>query len=260
MPPILAFRHVPHETLGTIETSLARAGLEYRYVDLFDAMPERPAMEEAAGLIVLGGPMNVDQIDEYPYLGPEVGWIRQAVDAGLPVLGICLGSQLIAKALGARVHPNGTKEIGWYDIERTAAAQSDPLFGNSSPDGSPPGGSSPDNPATGDAMAGDVATVFQWHGDTFDLPHGAVQLARSGLCENQAFRYGDRTWGLQFHLEVTAEMVDDWLDVPENACEVAALEDVDPQAIREQTPVKLAEMETLGRVVFDRFAAICRAG
>ena len=254
MPSILAFRHVPHETLGSIKASLARTGLDFRYVDLFDAMPERPAVEEAAGLIVLGGPMNVDQIDEYPYLGPEVDWIRQAVDAGLPVLGICLGSQLIAKALGALVYPNRTKEIGWYEIQRTAEADADPLFGNVAPDGSPS-----DDLATDDAPTTDRATVFQWHGDTFDLPAGTVRLARSELCENQAFRHGDRTWGLQFHLEVTAEMVDEWLNVPENASEVAALEDVDPRAIREQTPTKRSEMEVLGRVVFDRFATICRA-
>ena len=115
---------------------------------------------------------------------------RLAMD--LPVLGICLGSQLLAKTLGARVYPNHVKEIGWYPVELTPAAADDPLFAQSG-----------------------TRTMFQWHGDTFDLPSGAVHLARSPACENQAFRYGRRAYGLQFHIEMTAAMIDDWLSVPE---------------------------------------------
>ena len=116
--------------------------------------------------------MNVDQIDQYPFLTRDVQWIEQALSRELPLLGICLGSQLLAKTLGGRSIRTGRKEIGWYPVELSAAAADDPLFAQSG-----------------------TRTVFQWHGDTFDLPAGAVHLARSPLCENQAFRYGPTPTG-----------------------------------------------------------------
>ena len=133
--------------------------------------------------------MNVDEVEKYPHLAQEVEWIKQALAAGLPTLGICLGAQLLAKALGAKVYPNRVKEIGWYSAELTPHADRDPLF---------EGG-------------GKQITVFHWHGDTFDLPPGTVRLAESKLCRNQAFRYGRSAYGLQFHIEMTAELIDSWL-------------------------------------------------
>ncbi len=228
---------MPHETLGTVATALADAGLESRYACLGSDVPPRlPPPNQLAGLVVLGGPMNVDQTDEYPFLEPEVRWIREAIEARLPVLGICLGSQLLAKALGARVRPNPVKEIGWYAVELTSEAAHDRLF----------------------AGCGPRMTVFQWHGDTFESPAGAVHLARSDLCENQAFRYGDSAYALQFHVEVTSEMIDDWLSDPGNRDELAQLDYIDPQATREEVPHELPEMQAVGARVFDRFAAICR--
>src|SRR5262249_43189076 len=154
-----------------------------------------------AGLVVMGGPMNVDQVDRYPNLAIEVQWLRQAVEAKLPILGVCLGSQLLAKALGSPVYANRIKEIGWYEVEWLPAATDDPLF----------------------STLPRPTTVFQWHGDTFDLPPGAVQLARSPQCENQAFRYGPSAYGLQFHMEVTAAIIDDWLCESGNCGELAGL-------------------------------------
>jgi GMP synthase-like glutamine amidotransferase len=180
--------------------------------------------------------MNVDEVDRYPFLRAEVGWIREAVEARIPVLGICLGAQLLAKALGAAVYPNRIKEIGWYEIALTAEAASDPLFEGCSP----------------------RQTVFQWHGDTFDLPAGAVHLATSPLCRHQAFRYGPSAYGLQFHAEMTAALVDDWLGEAGNERELAELATIDPAAIRAQTPHCLPRMETLGRQILQRFAAMCR--
>ncbi len=232
---IVILRQAAHESGGTLETVIDAAGLAYRYVDLYQEIPARLPLDRAAGLVILGGPMNVDEVDRYPFLGPEVSWIRQAVENRVPTLGICLGAQLLAKALGSRVYPADFKEIGWYSIEMTPAAADDPLL----------------------AQTG-TRTVFQWHGDTFDLPHGAVHLARSPLCENQAFRYGPSAYGLQFHVEMTAAMIDTWLADSENGGEMAHLDYIDPDRIRRQTPQELPPLQALARQIFGRFAEMCR--
>lgn len=237
MQPVVVLQHVPRETLGSLEAILHRAGLPWRYIELFAEPPQRLDVEEAAGLIVLGGPMNVDETDRYPFLAAEVQWIQQAVARSIPLLGICLGSQLLAKACGARVYPNAVKEIGWYEVELTPAARDDWLFAECPP----------------------RPTVFQWHGDTFDLPAGAVLLATGPLCRHQAFRVGSRAYGLQFHIEMTAELIDSWLDHPENDAELASLPYIDPQQIRRQTPVMLPRLEAVGTEVLRRFATLCAA-
>ena len=183
---VLAFRHVPFEHLGRIEPELARRGIGIDYADLYLPGAAAPDPSRYAGLIFMGGPMSVN--DGLPYLEQEAGWIAEAVEAGRPVLGVCLGAQLIAKALGARVYRNAVKEIGWFDIELTGEGARDPLF-------------------TG---AGPRETVFHWHGETFDLPAGARWLASSADCPHQAFRVGANVYALQFHLEVTPEMIADW--------------------------------------------------
>jgi GMP synthase (glutamine-hydrolysing) len=113
---VLILRHMPHEPGGTLETALTAAGLGFRYFDLDREIPARLPLDQASGLVALGGPMNVDEIDRYPFLALDVQWIRRALDMDLPFLGICLGSQLLAKTLGARVYPNRVKEIGWYPV------------------------------------------------------------------------------------------------------------------------------------------------
>jgi GMP synthase (glutamine-hydrolysing) len=240
MKTIDVFQHVPRETLGALETCFREASLGWRYWELFREVPRSIDWAGAAGLVVLGGPMNVDEVARHPFLRPEVEWIREAVAEGVPVLGVCLGSQLLAKALGARVYASGVKEIGWYEIEIRPEAAADPLFAGSGP----------------------RETVFQWHGDTFDLPEGAVHLAASPLCRHQAFRSGRSAWGLQFHVEMTPELVDDWLDDPDGREELAALDYVDPESIRAATPAALPKMQATARRVLASFAAICaeRAG
>jgi GMP synthase (glutamine-hydrolysing) len=236
MKPVVALRHVPHEGLGLLEGVFREHGLVYRVLDLPQDAPRSFNPDQLAGLVVLGGPMNVDQTDRFPYLAEEVQWIRQAVAADLPVLGICLGSQLLAKALGSHVYANSVKEIGWYPVELTSEAAGDPLFSDS----------------------GAIETVFQWHGDTFDLPDGAILLATAPACRHQAFRHGAHAYGLQFHIEVSDEIIADWLHQPGNCGELAGLDYIDPDEIRRQTPEKLPAMQALGRRVLGRWAGLCR--
>ncbi|MBN2580421.1 MAG: gamma-glutamyl-gamma-aminobutyrate hydrolase family protein [Pirellulales bacterium] len=233
---VLIIRHVVHEPAGTLEDALKRAGIYYHYLDLFDHLPERLDFERLSGMVVMGGPMNVDQIDKYPFLAAEVPWIQEVLARHLPLLGICLGSQLLAKACGAKVYPNRLKEIGWYPLELTTAGIADPLFRDGDP----------------------RPTVFQWHGDTFELPRGAVHLAQSPQCRHQAFRVGQNAYGLQFHLEMTAEMIDDWLAKPENCEELDRLHYIDPHLIRGRTPAELPALQAWASIVFDRFAEWCR--
>lgn len=227
--PWLVLRHVEHEHIGTLAQVLEKAGMEYRHLDVFrgEAVPDTPAGWR--GLIVMGGPMGVYEADRYPFLREEQRLIRQATEAGLPVLGICLGSQLIAGALGARVYPGPKKEIGWYPVEVT----------------------SPKDEFTTGLPSRFMA--FHWHGDTFDLPAGATRLFRSDLYENQGFRYGRNVYAIQFHLEINQAMIGEWL--ADGGCqrELATLPDADPETIRQQTAQWVGTQENLGGKVFGRF-------
>lgn len=173
-------QHAPFEGLGSIEPWLRSAGYEITNTQFFESSV-LPALNEVDLLVIMGGPMSVNDEDEFPWLSPEKKFIRNVIDSGKPVLGICLGAQLIASAMGAEVHQNHVKEIGWFPVL-----------------GVPPIDSSSFSfpPST---------EVFHWHGETFDLPPGATIIARSEGCENQAFRIGESVIGLQFHLETTPE-------------------------------------------------------
>jgi GMP synthase (glutamine-hydrolysing) len=235
MKPVLILQHTPTETSGVLETHLAAAGVPWQYVELFRGTPERLEFRRFAGLIVLGGSMNAGEVEKYPFLASEPDWIREALDAEIPLLGICLGAQLLAKALGSPVYANPVREIGWHEIELTPAAADDPLL----------------------SACGPRQTVFQWHGDTFDLPAGAVHLAHSAVCRNQAFRYGPRAWGLQFHVEIGGELVNDWLEELERQGDARIRQFVDPEAIRVRTPELLSRVDAAGELILPRFAAIC---
>jgi GMP synthase (glutamine-hydrolysing) len=220
---VLAFRHVPFESLGLIEPALESRGIGFDYADLYQAGATLPDTSRYDGLIFLGGPMSAN--DPLPHLRTEMGVIERAVTAGTPVLGVCLGAQLIAGALGARVYRNAQPEIGWFDIHLAKGAAGDPVFtGLQQPE-----------------------TVFHWHSDTFDLPAGAQLLARSDRTERQAFRFGRAVYGLQFHLEVTPQMIVDWCVQDENCGDMRELgEPPDPQFNR-------ARLNEAARLVFGQW-------
>jgi GMP synthase (glutamine-hydrolysing) len=226
--PWLVVRHVAHEGIGTLATSLERAGIAYRHLDVFrgEPVPESPA--DLGGLIVMGGPMGVYEADRYPFLAAEMNLIRSAAHAGLPVLGICLGSQLIAGALGALVYPGGRKEIGWFPVEVVTK----------------------DNLTSGLPAR---FMAFHWHGDTFELPAGATRLFRSDLYENQGFRWGANVLAIQFHFEITAAMVDDWLADGGCRTEVASAPGLTAETIRSETAQNVATLEDLSKKVFASF-------
>ena len=232
MRRLLVFQHVPYEILGNLDPLLRDAGFRIRYVNFGRQPDAKPDLSRYHGLIVLGGPMNCDQSDRYPHLATEIEAIRAAIDAGKPVLGICLGAQLIARALGARVEPNATKEIGWYPLQPTAAGREDPLF----------------------KFFTDTQMIFQWHGDTFAIPSGATHLATSPDCSNQAFRYGDNVYGLQFHLEVDEPMILRWLrtdSMAREAREIGGAEYIDK--IAADTKTHIDHSVALGERIFGEF-------
>ena len=235
MKKLLVFQHVPYEDLGNLKPLLQSAGIQIDSVN-FSREPEaQPSLDGYDGLVVLGGRMAVYEAEKYPHLTMETKLIERAAEKNLPVLGICLGSQLVANALGARVYPSGIKEIGWYDLSTTAGAKADPLFRH----------------------VGLTEKVFQWHGDTFDLPNEAVHLASSSLCRNQAFRYRNNIYALQFHLEVDGAIIDSWLNAAENRREIAGLKsDFDPNAIRVEMPRCLGRLGELCNQVFGEFIGL----
>jgi len=174
------FQHVPFEGLGCIEQWAAEKGHAVTATRFYLDEPT-PGIGEIDWLIVMGGPMNIYEDAEYPWLAREKRFIEQAIQGGKTIIGICLGAQLIADVLGGPVTRNAHKEIGWFPIGFTPEARVSELFGFLPPQ----------------------MTVLHWHGDTFVLPPGAVRIARSEACENQAFVYEERVVGLQFHIEFT---------------------------------------------------------
>lgn len=231
-PKILVFQHVPYEPLGTLDPLLKDAGFRIRYVNFGRDPHQRPSLEKYEALIVLGGPMNAHQIDTYPNLATEVDVIREAVESGMSVLGICLGAQLLAKAIGGQVSRNAVREIGWYDVQLTAAGRADPVISSFAA----------------------TQRVFQWHEDGISLPGGAEHLATSPASAVQAFRCGDHAYGFQFHLEVDASLVERWLTVPGNQPMLAAEAGrVEPETIRKQTAQWIGELQELSRQTFSRW-------
>jgi len=226
----LVLQHIGCEPPGVFEDVLVERGAEIDRVEL-DEGEQLPDWREFDAIVAMGGPMSANDDDSLPWLAEEKGLIADAVRAGKPFWGVCLGIQLLAASLGARVYPGVEPEVGLLPVTLTDEGRNDPVFG----------------------AAPDQLVTLQWHGDTFDLPEGAVRLASSTAYENQAFRVG-RAYGVQFHLEVSPEMAREWSEVPEY---VASLEST---LGREQSPAFLdaigehaSEMRLHGRRLFERW-------
>jgi GMP synthase (glutamine-hydrolysing) len=232
---VLVFQHVAHEILGTLNPLLKDAGFRIRYVNFGRHPHARPEIDRYHGLVVLGGPMNVDQVEQHPHLHTELELIERAMQRGMPILGVCLGAQLVAKALGAEVRPSPQKEIGWYPVSPTRQALDDPLLGHFGP----------------------CEQIFQWHGDSFELPRGAVHLASSPGCPNQAFRYEDNVYGFQFHMEVDEHLIERWLTIPHHQRELSELKGEDgPDQIRRVTPENMPRLSQLAERTFREFVKL----
>lgn len=189
---VLIIKNIASEGPGTIEDFLKEKGMSYSIIDLSDCKTRIPDTRDFSHLVVMGGPMAVYDMDDHSFLSYEAAIIRAFIKNRKPVLGICLGAQMIAYSLGARVYPGAVKEVGWHKAVITDEGMNDPAFSSLSAGGEP------------------LADVFQWHGDTFDLPKKAVRTASSDKYDNQSFRYGDNIHALQFHIEVTPEIIREW--------------------------------------------------
>jgi len=189
MKTALIITHVSSEGPGTLGEFLTSHNIDVRRIDFFrgEVLPKDPLAYDA--IIVMGGPMSVHDGDSYPFLREEIGFLRKAIEGNVPLLGICLGAQLIARACDAWVGKASKKELGWKNVIITEEGKSDSIL---------------------QGIPG-VVPVFQWHEDSFDIPQGATFLATGWDCENQAFRYRN-AFGLQFHIEVTREMLCQWFE------------------------------------------------
>ncbi len=188
MKPVLFLQNITIEGPGTIAAFLKERNIPLEIRDLFtsDSLPESP--DDFGSIVIMGGPMNVDEEEKYPYLSTEKEFIKEAVDRNLPILGICLGAQILAQVLGAEVEKNAYSEIGWMTVNLTKQGKSSSIFR-----GLP-----------------EEFEVFQWHSDRFEIPKDAIHLAYSASCENQAFQYREKVFGLQFHFDVDANESARW--------------------------------------------------
>ena len=232
MPRLLVFQHVAAEPLGSLDPLIRSRGHRIRFHN-FERHPDaRPDVQRYRGLIVLGGPMNVEDQHRRPHLQTELRAIEDALRQDKPVLGICLGAQLLAHVLGAPVRRHEHHEIGWYPLETTEAGRKDPVLG----------------------ALGEGAPVFQWHSRTYSLPTGAQHLARTATCEQQAFCWGRAAYGFQFHLEADTAMIERWLTLPAYRRELAeAGLGRDEEQIRRETLARIAATQRLADTVFSNF-------
>ena len=186
---VLIIKHEEIEGPGTLGYFFNSTHWEVETVELGNG-GRLPSLDRCEAIISMGGPMNVYEEDRFPFLGLETEFLKGAIDKTIPILGICLGAQLLAKSMDAEVRKAECEEIGWYNLKLTKEARSDPLFKGLS----------------------SGLEAFQWHEDTFDIPPRGHLLATSSNCKNQAMRIGVAAWGLQFHPEVTLQMIEDWID------------------------------------------------
>src|SRR5437879_5881652 len=230
MNPVLCVRNDPDDTLGITPLAFESLRLPVECLDAFSTDVRWPGVEEISALVIFGGEMNADETERHPYLLTQRALMRRAVDAELPVLGICLGAQMLARALDARVYRAPVRELGFKPVRITEAGRQDQLLGGFS----------------------DGDRVFQWHEDTFDLPQGGELLAAGDEVPAQAFRFGMRAWGVQFHLEVDRDGVDAWLRAAEPTLEATWKRSADE--VRDELERYLKPQQQRARQLFGAFA------
>lgn len=233
---VAVIRHVAFEDLGVLADLFETRGWEVTYIEApvadwsgFD--PLAPDL-----LVVLGGPIGVYEDDLYPFLKQELAALEKRLKADKPTLGICLGAQLIAGALGARVYPNREKEIGWSPLILSAAGYRSPLR----------------------HVGAEFTFMFHWHGDTFDLPKDATLLAGTGVCLHQAFSWGRNTLAFQCHPEVLGRDLEKWF--VGHAVEIAATQGTHVKTLRMDTRRYAATLETQARLCFDEWLESLKLG
>jgi GMP synthase (glutamine-hydrolysing) len=232
--PLVCLRHESLDTLGSATRAFAEEALEVVVLDTWQGSVSYPALDEVSGLVVLGGQMNVDQTARFPFLAPERSLLVEAVECGLPVLGICLGAQMMARAFGAEVVPARAREIGFLPLDLTEAGRKDPVLSGLAPGG----------------------RVFQWHEDSLGLPSDAMLLATGSNGLVQAFRLGDRAWAIQFHLEMDRAEFEGWLGA--TGVDLKDRWGKSAGELRREAEMHLEEQQQRARGVFRRFAAEVR--
>lgn len=231
MSKVFVLQNVQCENLGIISDALALSGVAAQYIRPFLGEEVPKGMEGASGLVIMGGPMGVYDRQEYPFLSNEMKLIEQALHQDKPLLGVCLGSQLLAVVLGGEVIKGEKKEMGWYPITLTKHAATDLLFRGVIP-----------------SFMG-----YHWHGDIFTLPSEAVPLASSSLTKYQAFRYREKAYGLLFHMEVTEGLIRDM--TISFASELEEVQ-IDPEEIVGKINQYLPPVQEIGKNVFGRWASL----
>jgi GMP synthase (glutamine-hydrolysing) len=237
MRPILFARCDPLETFGVAVDAVEGAGARVRVWDAIDPDGERPDLAEVDGVVLFGSSYNVEHADEQPFIKELRELTREALDAGVPFLGVCFGAQVLAWALGAEIDKAPVREVGFEAIHPTPAAAADPLLSH--------------------YEDGDM--VFQWHMDTFELPSGAELLATGDGVPNQAYRVNERTWGVQYHFEIDEAEIRSWLDAFAREADLAPTWGKTDEQVLEESRRYLAEHERKGRETFRRFVDRVRA-
>ena len=237
MKKVLVIRNVSYETEGMLEPLLRNEGLSLNIVDFQRDAAAAPRLDGHAGLVVMGGPMSANDTGRFPHLVHVERLCAEAFEQSVPSVGVCLGAQVMARILGSEVYENPVREVGWYDLSTTPDAESDPLF----------------------SQLEDQEVVLQWHGDTFDLPEGAVLLASSPDCVNQAFRYGEAGYAIQFHLEILKPMIEEWVRRDAARGWLAGEGRISAARILADTRAYMDRSMQLGRRVFTRFARLIAA-
>ena len=236
MKPILLVRNDRYESFGVAPSALAAADVDVLTVDATSPGTQLPPLEEVTGVVTFGGTVNVDQVHDYPYLARVRAFTGAAIERGVPYLGICLGSQILARAAGMDVMRGPAREVGFEPVRPTRAANDDPLL----------------SVLDADEM------VFHWHEDTHDLPPGATLLVTADPIPLQAYRIGETAWGIQFHLEVDTWELEWWLGVADAEVDLEATWGKSAQRIRTEARLYMARQEERGREIFRRFAEVAR--